>query len=205
MFGSKSENSRSSRMLIIMDVTLVKNPSHSLSEPLPCIEEILTQMGGGARLSEALHRIEARAATRGGGTMPLQCELLRTYSQEALWSYALKDRAPIPLAADREGYWGEDHVAYWLTGLGDYLFLRQIIDKGVLVDQAGTALLDLGCASGRVLRHFATNEPAMKLYGCDISRNSVAFIRKYLPNTAVAFQNLPVPPLPIADDSLNFV
>lgn len=135
----------------------------------------------------------------------MQCQLLRACSEETLRNYAHSDKFPIPAAADREGYWDQDHVAYWITGLGDYLFLQRILDERVAATQGTVALLDIGCASGRVLRQFAINAPSVKLYGCDINRNNIAFIRKYLPNPASVFQNLTVPPLPIADHCLDFV
>lgn len=179
-----------------MDVTLVNNPATALSQPLPCIEKLVGKMPfSSSLLSSALDRI--------GDT--LQCELLRECSEETLRSYALKDNFPIPAVADREGYWAEDHLAYWITGLGDYLFLRKILDGSVSDSQEAVSLIDIGCASGRVLRHFAANESGLSLYGCDINRNNVAFIRRYLPNMVGAFQNLTVPPLPLAEHTLDLV
>ena len=42
-----------------------------------------------------------------------------------LESYIGEDPYPIPATADREGYHGERHYDYWLSGLKDYLLLKR--------------------------------------------------------------------------------
>lgn len=112
------------------------------------------------------------------------------------------DQAPIPSTKDREGYWGEHHFGYWASGLRDYqLLLNSCEELGV----NPKAFLDMGCASGRVVRHFAANRPEMDVYGCDLNRHHIEWICRYLPSNVCAFQTHSVPNIPLPDNSLDVV
>ena len=58
-----------------------------------------------------------------------------------LESYIADDPYPIPTTADREGYHGDRHYDYWLSGLKDYLLLRR-----ALRSCGASALLQQGSA-----------------------------------------------------------
>ncbi|MDH4984422.1 class I SAM-dependent methyltransferase [Aminobacter anthyllidis] len=113
-----------------------------------------------------------------------------------------RDLSPLPATRDREGYYGDDHFSYWASGLFD---ARHLI---AAADQHGTgmeAYLDLGCASGRVLRHIALERPNCRAIGCDINRLHVEWCNSNLPANCIAFQNHSVPSLPLEDNSLDVV
>ena len=114
-----------------------------------------------------------------------------------------RDHYPLPLIEDREGYYGQDHFSYWASGLRD---ARLLLDAAT---EFGTgeieAYLDLGCASGRVLRHIALERPGCRAIGCDINRLHVEWCNAHLPDNCSAFQNHSVPSLPIEDNSLDAV
>lgn len=114
-----------------------------------------------------------------------------------------RDEFPLPLTQDREGYYGPDHFSYWASGLKD---ARLLIDA---VEKHGTgqlkAFLDLGCASGRVLRHVALEKPECRAIGCDINRLHVEWCNANLPDNCSVFQNHSVPTLPLEDNSLDAV
>jgi len=121
---------------------------------------------------------------------------------QAVEDALLKDTYPLPTTADREGYYGPHHFSYWASGLRDRRLLRECCDRlGVELE----AYLDLGCASGRVIRHFAVADPEVKVYGCDINRRHVDWVAKHLPETIIAFQNHSIPNLPLPDNSLDLV
>lgn len=69
-------------------------------------------------------------------------------------AYEPRDPFPIPATKDREGYHGERHYDYWLSGLKDYLLITQRLRAlGVPANPAGGPprgwrVLDFGCASG---------------------------------------------------------
>src|SRR4030095_896414 len=85
----------------------------------------------------------------------LQSERLSKLTAAELEHYIALDRSPLPHPETREWYWGDQHLVYWLSGLSDYLVLSDFIAEHRGVSSAPYTLLDFGCSSGRVLRHFA--------------------------------------------------
>jgi len=112
------------------------------------------------------------------------------------------DDHPLPTVEDREGYFGPHHFSYWASGLRDLRNLEACCDRlGVEVE----SYLDLGCASGRVIRHFAAQRPEIRTLGCDINRRHIEWVTRFLPRSIVAFQNTSIPSLPLADASVDLV
>jgi SAM-dependent methyltransferase len=64
--------------------------------------------------------------------------------------------------------------------------------------------LDFGCSSGRVVRTLAAAFPATDWRGCDPNGDAIAWAQATLPGIAF-FQSGDVPPLPLADGSLDLV
>jgi SAM-dependent methyltransferase len=64
--------------------------------------------------------------------------------------------------------------------------------------------LDFGCSSGRVVRVLAAAYPDVHWHGCDPNAPAVAWASENLPGIAF-FVNGDVPPLPLADGSLDLV
>lgn len=113
---------------------------------------------------------------------------------------AARDVYPIPETADREGYYGDDHLNYWLSGYRDSrLLLTAAQESGVEVRR----YLDLGCASGRVIRHVGVQNPSISTLGCDINRTHVVWCNEYLPSLCAVFQNHSIPTLPLQDNSID--
>jgi SAM-dependent methyltransferase len=125
--------------------------------------------------------------------------------ERTIEEYKQYDPFPLPVAADREGYFGERHYHYWLSGLKDYLAIKTALQKyGVSLDQSA-AIFDFGCASGRVLRHFACHERGIDIWGADINIRHVEWVRRFLPDTIRIFQNSILPSLPIEDATCSLV
>lgn len=116
-------------------------------------------------------------------------------------AYVERDTWSLPHTADREGYCGDRHLEYWLLGLRDYVLLKGLVKKYKLKLKT---YLDLGCATGRVLRHFAANSKGVQVFGCDINAAHVAWCHKYLPDPIV-FQNTSIPYIPMPDSSVDLV
>ena len=113
-----------------------------------------------------------------------------------------RDTYPLPNTADREGYFGANHFSYWASGLRDmYRMLQCASSYGVKVN----AYLDVGCASGRVLRHFAINSDTSRVIGCDINRRHVDWVIAYLPSNIEVFQNTSIPTLQLEDSSVDLI
>ena len=113
-----------------------------------------------------------------------------------------RDTMPIPSAQNREGYYGDRHFEYWLSGLSDYLKIKATCGA---VDWAGASLLDFGGATGRVARHFYAQDDLAEIMICDININNVDWVLEYLPSGVAAFKNSAEPPLPIPDDYFDVV
>lgn len=118
--------------------------------------------------------------------------------QEAL----RRDTHPIPLTKDREGYYGDDHFSFWASGLED---ANMLLEAAAAYGQPVRSYLDFGCASGRVIRHFACQHPDIRTYGCDINRLHVEWCNAYLPDNCAVFQNHSIPTLPLPDESLDLI
>ncbi len=115
-----------------------------------------------------------------------------------------RDPYPLPRPEDREGYQGNRHYDYWLGGLRDYLcVLSHLKRMGCGVASEGR-VFELGCASGRVLRHFAL-QGGFDAWGADINARHTEWIRLFMPPEIKAFQNTILPNLPVEDNFFDIV
>lgn len=113
-----------------------------------------------------------------------------------------KDIYPLPETKNRESYYGADHFSYWASGLKDTNVLLATASK---YGHPVRSYLDFGCASGRVIRHFAVQHPEIQTFGCDINRLHVEWCNAYLPSNARVFQNHSIPSIPLPDASLDLI
>lgn len=112
------------------------------------------------------------------------------------------DTFPLPETKDREGYYGPHHFGYWASGFQDAKLLLEAADEyGTDVRQ----YLDIGCASGRVIRHISSLKPDAAVTGCDINRHHVEWCNLHLSEELKVFHSHSIPNLPIADNSLDLV
>ncbi|GBC60671.1 class I SAM-dependent methyltransferase [Desulfonema ishimotonii] len=126
-------------------------------------------------------------------------------AEGALATYAKRDTYPIPLAEDREGYCGDRHFDYWLTGLKDFFSIEKILnDQGVSRDDI-CSVLDMGCASGRMLRHYDCQAGFKNIWGADINLKNVEWSRKFLSPTIKLLHNTILPHLPVEDNYFDLV
>ena len=113
-----------------------------------------------------------------------------------------RDIYPLPATSDRESYHGAHHFSYWASGLRD---MRNLLQCARQYRQKINTYLDVGCASGRVLRHFAINSEIGRTIGCDINRRHVEWILNFLPRKIEVCQNTSIPTLPFEDDSVDLL
>lgn len=125
--------------------------------------------------------------------------------ERTLAEYIERDTLPIPAAANREGYHGERHYDYWLSGLKDYLQIKQTLAQHHLPFPQHGRVLELGCATGRVLRHFICQEPAVEMWGVDINLSHIEWLLQFFGSSPKVFQNSVLPQLPIADNSIDLI
>ncbi|OQY58746.1 MAG: hypothetical protein B6245_10175 [Desulfobacteraceae bacterium 4572_88] len=125
--------------------------------------------------------------------------------EKSVDAYIENDRFPLPCTADREGYCDSRHFEYWLSGLGDYLNIRKNLKNKGYEISPGHSVYDMGCASGRVIRHFLCQEEGLDLWASDINSRHVEWLLKYLRGNIRVFQNHAMPHLPLEDNALDLV
>jgi len=128
-----------------------------------------------------------------------------TLLQQPLSSYIEKDPFPIPIPEDREGYFGERHFDWWKSGLLDYLNIKNALHQNGDNLTEGDRVFDLGCATARVLRHFANQENGLDIWGAEINLRYVEFVRQYTGNKIKIIHNSIIPHLPVEDNSCKAV
>lgn len=69
----------------------------------------------------------------------------------------------------------------------------------------GKRVLDFGCGSARVLRHYASEAARGQFWGCDIDQASISWAQANLSPPFNFFVNGSTPPLPLPAGSLNLV
>jgi SAM-dependent methyltransferase len=69
----------------------------------------------------------------------------------------------------------------------------------------GRRVLDFGCGSGKVMRHFLPEAATCELWGCDIDARSVDWINAELSPPLHAFANGEAPPLDVPDGRFDLV
>jgi SAM-dependent methyltransferase len=126
-------------------------------------------------------------------------------SHAELEARAARDTSPLPDTAQREGYHGPHHFDYWRSGLADHLAILSTLARHGVALAPGARVLELGCASGRVLRHFRHQVEGLEVWGCDINASHVEWVGRHLPPDVRVFQNTVLPSLPLPDASFALV
>ena len=113
---------------------------------------------------------------------------------------------PIPPSNCRPGYAPDDDQLYLRWGKSDHDFIMKIVEKhyGVKRD---ISILDFGCSSGRVLRHFDQERRDLNwnLKGTDIQAFLVEWMRQYFPPEFEVLCGTSYPHLPFEDNSLDII
>ncbi len=113
---------------------------------------------------------------------------------------------PIPSPEGRPGYAPDDDAHYLRWGKSDHDLIVSIIERHYGMKQ-GIEILDWGCSSGRVLRHFYAErrESAWGLHGIDIQAVLVEWMRRHFPRDFDVTTGSTLPHLPFRDGSLDII
>lgn len=162
-----------------------------------------------ANLPSIIELMEQAKAENKPVSVPAEYENLYKFPKEILeqtaniQNFVKNDDAPIPATEDREGYYGERHIDWWYSGLMTWLRIRQLYATYCRPLRAGDVYFELGCATGRVLRHALFQNPDLKITGCDLNARHVDWMQQFLPLKAMVFQNTFLPQLPLPDNSVD--
>jgi SAM-dependent methyltransferase len=115
------------------------------------------------------------------------------------------DGFPVPPVDLRMGYAGNDTSRYFALGQDSYRSLNTILARQSLSLGKGDAMLDWGCASGRVIRCFAPEaRRGCAVWGGDVHVPSIVWAKANL--TPFRFFNCSsLPHLPFADGTFKFI
>lgn len=113
-----------------------------------------------------------------------------------------RDLYPIPCPDDREGYSPGFDGIYWLGGLVDFLKIMDAAKRHQVVPRS---VLDFGCSTGRVIRHFAAQTEIPEIWGSDINARHIRWLFENMPHTVKPLFNHCIPTLPIPDHSIDVV
>ena len=128
-----------------------------------------------------------------------QTNLRNMLSDHDVVQAILADDIPIPATSDREGYFADRHLEYWLSGYQDF----RAIESADIPASAITRVLDFGGASGRVARHIVRSYPSAEVIIGDLNINHVEWVERHFGNRAKAVKLSSCPHLPFADDSIS--
>lgn len=128
--------------------------------------------------------------------------VLEPLLDEPLEDCIARDTYPIPAPKDREGYNPDYDGTYWLSGLEDYLKVMQVARRFEIEPRA---VFDFGCASGRLIRHYAAQTAIPEIWGSDINHRHIRWLYEYMPSTVKPIFNHCLPTLPLADHSIDII
>jgi SAM-dependent methyltransferase len=133
----------------------------------------------------------------------IHSDIFSVYPEINIAHMISRDSYNLPATCDRELYHGDRHYDWWLSGLLDYLKIKQITRKYGRPLKAGDAFYEMGCASGRVLRHFAVQHDDLNVWGSDINSRHIEWMRLNLPENIKIFQNTILPQIPLESNSID--
>lgn len=120
--------------------------------------------------------------------------------------YVAGEELPLPPPDYRPGYAPDDDALYLRWGKSDH---QQVCDMVKKHHQGydNLTILDFGCSSGRVLRHFLAEHRAhgWKPIGIDIQAKLIEWTRRYFPKELTVLSGSAFPHLPFADNSIDVI
>jgi len=112
---------------------------------------------------------------------------------------------PLPPPAERHGHAADD-AGYLDWGKYDHDVILNYI-QNTLPSLEGLSVMDFGCSSGRVLRHFRSEmqNHGWKLTGVDVSARRIEWLRRYFPPEFQVYTGSVLPILPFESNSFDAI
>jgi SAM-dependent methyltransferase len=109
-----------------------------------------------------------------------------------------RDEVPIPHPENREGYYANCHLNYWLSGAVNLRTVRSVIPAETLA-----RVLDFGGATGRFARHAAAADESEVVTIADLSLNHVQWVDENFGPKVRSVKVCPQPHFPLPDRSIT--
>jgi SAM-dependent methyltransferase len=112
---------------------------------------------------------------------------------------------PLPPPERRGGY-PKDDAEYLATGRNHQAVYLEQIERHLGL-RRDLSVMELGCATGRVLRHFHTQKEELgwKLIGCDVQAEDIEWLRQNWPLDINVYVGSVFPKLPFEDNSIDVI
>lgn len=116
------------------------------------------------------------------------------------------EELPLPPRSLRSGY-PIDEALYLESGRYDHDLIVSLIDKHGAGRDRPLDILDFGCSTGRVLRHFEREraEHGWRLNGVDLQARLIEWQRQNFPDHFRVFTSCAIPHLPFEDNSFDVI
>ncbi|WP_205504334.1 class I SAM-dependent methyltransferase [Rufibacter psychrotolerans] len=111
---------------------------------------------------------------------------------------------PVPPQKYWEGY-AEREEEYLQGGAKDMGVMLNILKNANETPQTLTKVLDLGCAAGRMLRHYPITQGKTELWGSDINAQYINWCQQNFEEPFYFLTNTTAPHLPFEDNSFDLV
>lgn len=125
------------------------------------------------------------------------------WREELDWEVLLgRDQAHMPDMDNREGYFSDHHLGFWVSGYRDFRkTLAAVEPYGI----SGGRYFDFGGSTGRVFRHFAFQSDQWDVWASDFKLSSVGWNQLYYPKLIKVLLNNSNPSLPLPDSYFDLV
>ena len=89
-----------------------------------------------------------------------------------------------------------------MSGLADCLkVIKSANELGIGV----SSVLDFGCSTGRVTRHFCVQEQIPDVWGTDVNQRHIRWLSRFMPRNLKPVSTPAMPSLPLPDQSLDVI
>lgn len=112
---------------------------------------------------------------------------------------------PVPPSGNRAGYSPETDAAYLESGKNERMMIERVLGSHGFDVRQCQDVLDWGCSTGRVLRHFDDLPERTSLWGCDIDADAIDWAQRHLGGRFRFFACTTSPTLPVPDGSFDLV
>jgi SAM-dependent methyltransferase len=102
------------------------------------------------------------------------------------------------------GYASDDRD-YLQSGAASNASLRALLSDHSIELKPGSAIMDWGCTTGRVLRGFATEAEECEVWGCDVDAPSIDWAKAHLSPPFNFVTGTSFPHLPFSDGKFRFI
>jgi len=116
-----------------------------------------------------------------------------------------KEGFPIPPSNLTMGYGSGNMESYMASGQWSHDALCSLLAAHNVVMMPGDAMLDWGCASGRVVQYFRDLTPACEVWGGDVDAPSIEWAKTHLAPPLRFFNCSSLPYLPFQDGKFKFI